>query len=65
MTRGDDFNIDLDPKPIKDSTKVGDLKGRPLRVVKTGDPVTLDYMPSRVNIEIDTKTRAIVRVWAG
>ncbi|WP_349359789.1 I78 family peptidase inhibitor [Stappia sp.] len=43
---------------------VADLVGRPLRVYTTGDLLTDDYVPDRVNIEQDA-TGVIVKIWFG
>jgi hypothetical protein len=45
-------------------TTVKELAGHPLRVYKTGDALTKDWRPDRVNIEIDSKG-IIVSVWFG
>jgi hypothetical protein len=36
---------------------VKDLIGRQCRVIKSGDPITMDYNPNRVNIILDEKSR--------
>lgn len=47
-------------------TQIKELIGRPLRVYATGDALTLDYRPERVNIEIGPDgERRIVDVWFG
>lgn len=43
---------------------IRELPGHPVRVYKTGDPLTKDWRPDRVNIETDTEG-IIVRVWFG
>ncbi len=43
---------------------VQQLVGHPLRVYKTGDPLTLDWLPERCNIET-SEERKIVKVWFG
>ena len=45
-------------------TTIKELVGRPLRVYKTGDDLTLDWRPERTNIELNDKGM-IVRVWFG
>lgn len=45
-------------------TTVRELVGHPLRVYKTGEGITKDWRPDRVNIEIDSKG-SIVNVWFG
>ena len=35
------------------------------RVYATGDALTMDYSPQRLNIEYDGRTHRIVRVWCG
>lgn len=40
------------------------MVGKRLRVVKTGDMMTMDYSEDRVNIEVDDENR-IVRVFVG
>jgi hypothetical protein len=47
-----------------DPTLVSELAGHPLRVYKTGDAITEDFRPDRVNIEIDAGG-TIVNVWFG
>jgi hypothetical protein len=36
-----------------------------LRVFKSGDPTTDDYIEDRVNIEVDPESKRIVRVFYG
>ena len=43
---------------------VKDLIGHPLRVYKTVDPITDDWVPDRVNIELNSKG-VIVEIWFG
>lgn len=43
---------------------VRDLIGRPLRVYKTGEPTTDDWIPERVNIET-SDVGIIVDIWFG
>jgi hypothetical protein len=45
-------------------TTIKELVGRPLRVYKTGDGLTLDWRPERTNIELNDKGM-IVQVWFG
>lgn len=45
-------------------TTLAEIIGRPARCYTTGDPLTFDYMPERVNIEM-SKTAHIVRIWFG
>ena len=47
------------------STSISSLIGTTLRVYKTGDAVTDEYLPDRTNIELDPTTRRIVRIRAG
>jgi hypothetical protein len=39
--------------------------GRNRRVYPTGDALTMDYSPQRLNIEYDPRTHRVVRVWCG
>jgi len=48
------------PQPVQ----IQELVGRPLRVYKTGDPITADSIPNRVNIVTDDQ-RVIVSIWFG
>lgn len=41
------------------------LLGMILRVFKSGDPITDDYIEDRVNIEIDPQSKRIVRIFYG
>lgn len=43
---------------------IRELIGHPIRVYKTGDPLTKDWRPDRVNIETDAEG-IIVKVWFG
>jgi hypothetical protein len=43
---------------------VRDLIGRPLRVYKAGDALTMDLIPERVNIRVDD-SRRIAEIWYG
>ncbi|HEY9404302.1 MAG TPA: I78 family peptidase inhibitor [Pyrinomonadaceae bacterium] len=45
-------------------TTIKELVGHPLRVYKTGDPLTMDWRPDRVNIETNDNG-VIVEVWFG
>ncbi len=45
-------------------TTIKELTGRPLRVYKTGDVITQDWKPERVNVELSEKN-VIVEVWFG
>lgn len=47
-----------------DPTLISEIVGHPLRVYKTGDAITKDFRPDRVNIETDTEG-TIVNVWFG
>lgn len=47
------------------SASVSSLIGTALRVYRTGDVLTDDYLPDRTNIELDPTTRRIVRIRAG
>ena len=47
------------------STSISSLIGTTLRVYKTGDAVTDEYLLDRTNIELDPTTRRIVRIRAG
>ena len=44
---------------------IKDLVGYTVRVYKTGDVLTDDYIASRFNIETDPQTHRIVRTWFG
>jgi hypothetical protein len=56
---------DLEPKDIL-KAPVKELLGRACRVYKTGDALTKDYRPDRVNIELDAlNMRSIVNIWMG
>ena len=46
------------------SVQVRELLNRPLRVYKTGDPITEDFRPERVNIEVSEK-QFIKDIWFG
>jgi hypothetical protein len=37
----------------------------PVRVFRTGQPVTMDHRPDRLNIELDARGRTVVRVFCG
>ena len=39
--------------------------GRGWRVYATGDMLTMDYSPQRLNIEYDPRTQRVVRVYCG
>jgi hypothetical protein len=63
---------DEDPFPLskKDArinclASLCELLGKKLRVYRTGDPLTLDYLTDRANIELNPKTLRIVDVWFG
>jgi hypothetical protein len=43
---------------------IRELVGHPLRVFKTGDPLTDDWRPDRCNIETNDK-KVIVNIWFG
>ena len=45
-------------------TTIRELIGHPLRVYKTGDAITKDWRPDRVNIEINSNG-LIVNIWFG
>jgi hypothetical protein len=45
-------------------TLIQELIGRPSRYYTTGDILTEDFIPKRVNIEVNTNTE-IVRIWFG
>ena len=45
-------------------TSIKELIGRPLRVYTSGDSLTKDWIPERVNIEKD-QTQTIVDIWFG
>ena len=36
-----------------------------LRVYKTGDAITKEFVPDRLNIELNAQTQRIVAVWRG
>ena len=73
------FCLCSDSKSDKDVTNIGqvigaitssnpvmirELVGHPLRIYKTGDAITKDWRPERVNIELSDK-ETIVDVWFG
>lgn len=43
---------------------VCDLIGRPLRVIRSGEAITMDFHPDRVNIEIN-RGNVIKKIWFG
>lgn len=45
-------------------TNISELIGRTCRYYKTGDSLTYDLRPNRVNIEVNNR-REIVRIWFG
>ena len=45
-------------------TTLADIVGRRCRAYTVGDPLTLDFVPARVNIELTTSQR-INRIWFG
>ena len=45
-------------------TTLADIVGRRCRAYTVGDPLTLDFVPARVNIELTTNQR-INRIWFG
>jgi hypothetical protein len=45
-------------------TTIVELLGRPVRFYTTGDALTMDYRPERVNIE-QSSSHHIVRIWFG
>ena len=45
-------------------TLIEEMIGRPSRYYTTGDILTEDFIPRRVNIEVNTD-REIVRIWFG
>jgi hypothetical protein len=46
--------------------RIDDLPGHLLRTYKTGDPITMDYRPSRFNVETShLDIGVIVKVWFG
>ena len=49
----------------RNPTTIKELVGRSLRVYKTGDPLTMDWRPERVNIETNPDNGVIVQVWFG
>lgn len=42
-----------------------ELLGKSVRVYKTGDGLTTDYVPDRCNLELHPETLRVVRVWLG
>jgi hypothetical protein len=52
------------PIPIPQPVQIQELIGRPLRVYKTGEAITKDRRPNRVNIETDDQD-VIVSIWFG
>jgi hypothetical protein len=55
-----------DPQQATDATPttIEELIGRPSRYYTTGDVLTDDLIPERVNIEVNND-REIVRIWFG
>ena len=47
-----------------DEPGLQELEGRPLRVYHTGDMLTMDFRPNRVNVELGPD-ELIVKVWFG
>jgi hypothetical protein len=45
-------------------TTLREIIGRPVRVYKTGDALTKDFRPERVNIEV-SEAHQIARIWFG
>lgn len=43
---------------------VASLVGRRVRVIRPGDPITMDLIPGRVNIDVDM-SNVISRIWFG
>jgi hypothetical protein len=43
---------------------ISSLIGKQSRIYTTGDALTEDYMPDRVNVELDTE-KSIVNIWLG
>lgn len=50
------------PQPVP--VQIEELIGRPLRVYKTGEVITQDFISNRVNIETDDQG-VIVNIWFG
>ncbi|MBB3167119.1 hypothetical protein [Simiduia aestuariiviva] len=46
------------------SELIATLVGKQVRIYTTGDFLTQDHLPDRVNIEL-SETRHIVRIWQG
>jgi hypothetical protein len=53
------------PFPLAGSPLDWLLLGKPVRVYHTGDPLTKDLRPDRVNLELNKQTERIIRVWWG
>ena len=37
----------------------------PVRVFRSGQPITMDYRTERLNIELDARGRSIIRIFCG
>jgi hypothetical protein len=37
----------------------------PIRVFRTGQPITMDFRPERLNVELDARGRTIIRIFCG
>jgi hypothetical protein len=57
-------SCDGEDPPIPQPVQIQELIGRLLRVYKTGDIISQDFRPNRVNIETDDQD-VVVRIWFG
>lgn len=57
---------EIDPQQAPGATPntIEELIGRPSRYYTTGDVLTQDFVPERVNIEVNSN-RQVVRIWFG
>jgi hypothetical protein len=55
---------EMDADAEKEPERIDKLVGHPIRVYRTGDPLTEDFRPDRFNVETD-ESRRIVRTWFG
>ncbi|MCP1337436.1 hypothetical protein [Futiania mangrovi] len=49
---------------VRQPMLVSELTGRPLRIYTKGEPLSQDYRPERISVELDTDG-LILRLWAG
>ncbi len=52
-------------KRIEPTASLSELLGKTLRVYRTGDLLSTDYLPDRANVELDPRNSRIVDVWFG